>query len=241
MDLEIEETGKIVVDGTSLVSNVSNLHSEVMIEALVEDAEDSNDKDYKQNLRFSYDTKHNEKWEHVHNLIDTTFFPEINFTWNTKHVVSYSTAQFIDGMSKAVSAASMEEHRPDNNAVMIGFGSDGVEFFASDGRQMAYVCDSSHISDDERKALIQSQIVSKIIKKNIFDSSKDIEISISEGEGDENGKVRFRQSGLTVITNFAKDANLLPYHKILGMSGGICKFKINAGMLKDDLKVFFFL
>lgn len=238
-DLEISDVGKIVVDGTSLISNVSNLHSGVMLSASVGN-ESTEDGEYKCNLELSYETKLGEKWDHVHNLIDPTYFPEIDFTWNTNHSVTYPAPQFLNGISRAVSAASDEEHRPNYNAVMVGFGPSGVEFFASDGRQMAYTKDTSHPSKDERKALIQSQVIAKVAKKNILDSSKDVEISISPAEkgSDDPGKVRIKQDDLTIITNFAKNANLLPYEKVLGITSDICSFSINAGLLKDDLRVF---
>jgi len=235
-DLDIEQKGKIVVDGLSLISNVTNLHPGVMITAEVQD--DGDDTDYKKNLKLTYSTKYDETWEHVHNLIDPTYFPEIDFSWDTKHTVTYPTNQLISGISRAVSAASDEEHRPSYNAVMIGFGPSGVEFFASDGRQMAYSKDSSHSSSEKKQALIQSQVISKIAKKNILDSSENVEISISEGSSENIGKVRFCQSGFTIVTNFAKGADLLPYENVLKIKADLCSFELNAGLLKDDLKVF---
>jgi len=238
-DLDIQEEGKIVVDGTALISNVSNLHAGVMINAEAGEEEKDGD-EYKRSLALDYSTKYDETWEHVHNLLDPKFFPEIDFSWNTQHTVTYPTPQFLNGVSKAISAASDETHRPDYNAVMIGFGKDGVEFFASDGRQMAYTKDTSHTSTEIRKALIQSQVMARIAKKNILDNAQDIEVSISPKEdGDDNsGKVRFRQKGLTIITNFLKEADLLPFENILGIGADVCSFTLNAGLLKDDLKVF---
>jgi len=237
-DLEISSDGKIVVEGTALISNVSNLHSGVMINAEVGEEESDGD-GYKRNLMLSYDTKHGEKWDHVHNLLDPGFFPTIDFSWNTKHSVTYSTAKFLDGVTKAVSAASDEVHRPSYNAVMVGFGDNGVEFFASDGRQMAYTRDASKVSSETRKALIQSQVISKVAKKNILDSSEDVDVSISPDEDGKNkGKVRFHQNGFTVITNFLEEADLLPYEHVLSLSSDICSFTLNAGLLKEDLKVF---
>lgn len=237
-DLDIQENGKIVIDGASIISNISNLHSGVMITAKVDDFSGSSDKDYKKNLNLSYLTKYDENWEHVHNLIDPTFFPEVDFSWDTTHKVTYPVAKFITGISRAVAAASDEEHRASYNAVMMGFGPSGVEFFASDGRQMAYTKDSSCITKDVKKALIPSQVIAKIARKNILNQNDDVEISINPGATQNSGKVRFCQNGFVVVTNFAQDASLLPYENILKIKADLCTFKVNAGLLKDDLRVF---
>ena len=237
-DLEIVELGKIVLDGSAIISNVANLHAGAMITAEVKDLSDAKSKDYKKNLNLSYTTKYDEDWEHVHNLIDPTYFPEIDFSWTTTHTVTYPVSKFITGISRAVAAASDEEHRPNYNAVMMGFGPEGVEFFASDGRQMAYLKDSSYVTKESKKALIQSQIINKIAKKNILNTNEDIEISINPGTTKNSGKVRFSQSGFTIITNFAQDADMLPYENILKIRADLCSFNVNAGLLKDDLKVF---
>jgi len=230
-NLVIEESDKIVVDGDGLIRNISNFHSGVMV-SMVSEKKDA------KTLTLSYNTKHDEPWEHTHNLLDSSYFPEINFEWPTEHSVVYPAARLINWSLRAISAASDEEHRADYNAVMIGFGKVGVEFFASDGRQMAYINDKEYTSEETKKALIQSQIISKVTKRSILENNEDVEISINERSEESGGKVRFRQNGLTIITNFSKDAKLLPYEKILKLGKGVCSFSINAGLLKDDLKVF---
>ncbi|MFW5795476.1 MAG: hypothetical protein ACOCV1_08345 [Bacillota bacterium] len=240
-NLIIKERGKIVVDGVGLISNVSNLHSGVMIDATVSDVDEvsgEDSDDYKKSLEMSYKTKYDEVWEHSHNLLNPVYFPDIDFAWDTKHMVAYPAGRFIKFISRAASAASDEQHRPSYNAVMVSFGSKGVEFFASDGRQMAYVNDSSLQSSNDRQALVQSQVISKVTKKGILETGDDVEISISTGEKDEVGKVRFYQNGLTIITNFAQGANVLPYDKILALQSDVCSFNITAELLKEDLKVF---
>lgn len=237
-DLIIEKEGKIVVDGPSLIRNVSNLHTGVMLKLKIEESVSNDGNKNQLNLGLSYETKYGEKWDHSHNLLDVDFFPEIDFSWDTKHIVKYPASNFINGISKAVSAASDEVHRPSYNAVMIGFGQKGVEFFASDGRQMAYTKDSNCISQDVEKALIQSQVIAKIAKKSILDISEDLEISISPNDGKNNGKVRIKQNEFTIITSFLEDATCLPYENILNLSADLCSFTLNAGLLKDDLRVF---
>ena len=236
-DFEVTETGKVVVDGQGFIGNISNLHSGVLLNIFTEVIKEG-ENDQKR-LVISYMTKDEEECVNNHNLIDETYFPAVDFNWATKHSLKYPADQFIENISKTSCAASDENFRPDYNAVLINFAKDGVVFFASDGRQMAYIKDSNNVFADEKIALIQSQVINKISKKRILDTDSDLEISIKESKAKEKNtsKVRIKQDGFTILSNFA-DANRLPYEKILAIGGEHCSFSINAGKLRDSLKPF---
>ena len=82
---------------------------------------------------------------------------------------------------------------------MMEFGKEGAVFFATDGRQLAYVKDPGEKYANPKHAMIEAKVINQISKKNILDQSKEIDISISD-EG--SPRVRFVQDSLVIISNF---------------------------------------
>jgi len=255
-DLSISEEGVAVIDGASIMSNVSNFHAGVMIDIKTiiaedkevdEDSDDDDDDDDKGDaqivakgtLCIEYKTQDGELWSHEHSLLSEEYFPSADFNWSSKHNISYPASRFIDNVNKTVFAASSDSnYRADYSVLLMAFEEGGVVFFATDGCQLAYVKDLQAKSGTEKFALLKPNVVSKIAKKRILDSTENLEISIKENKKkDVPSQVRINQGGLSIISNFA-DANRLPFEKILSSPGDKCKFSIRAGLLTDGLRAF---
>lgn len=239
-DFTALEGGKAVVDGASILSNVANLHSDVKlkIETAVSVKESIDDEDVSVGtLEINYETKDGEKWSHEHSLLNEKYFPSANIGWDSKHRVEYPAGRFMENIAKSVFAASDEDYKADYGALLLLFEEDGVVFFATDGRQMAYIKDVEVKSKSSKFALIKASVMSKIAKKRILDITKNMEISIKDSKNKSiTSQVRIKQGQLSIVSNFA-DANRLPFEKILRASGEHCKFSINASVLKNGLRV----
>lgn len=233
------EEGKAVVDGASILSNVANLHSDVTleIETTISVKEDRDEEDISVGtLEINYETKDGEKWSHEHSLLNEKYFPSANIGWDSKHRVEYPAGRFMENIAKSAFAASDEDYKADYGALLLSFEEGGVVFFATDGRQMAYVKDVEVKSKSSKFALIKASVMSKIAKKRILDVTENMEISIKDSKKKAiTSQVRIKQGKLSIVSNFA-DANRLPFEKILRASGEHCKFSINASVLKNSLR-----
>lgn len=236
-NLSIENSGAAVIDGASILSNVSNLHPNVMLSIKTEETEPEDEEDPSAGtLEINYETSSGEKWSHEHSLLSEEYFPAANLSWSSKHKVTYSTDKFIDHINRTAFAASDDKYRAEYNALLISFEEDGVIFFATDGRQMAYIKDVEVKSKSNKHALLKAADISKIAKKKVLDTTEDIEISIEDSE--KKGvtpRVKISQNNFSVVSNFF-DADRLPFEKIITMGGKQCSFIINAGTLRDGLR-----
>jgi DNA polymerase III sliding clamp (beta) subunit (PCNA family) len=232
-DLEIISEGKAVVSGESFIKGISNFHAGVLVHV----KEEENDEGDKKQISCSYSTRGGKEWDHEFALMDDQLFPEANFEWKSKHSVSYPADKFIEYVEKTAFAASDEESQRNYSVILMRFADEGLSFFATDGRQLSHVHDSSVSFDNEKEALLDVRMITSIAKKNILDSNFDVSISVEDKK--KGSKIRIEQEGFVVISNFAEDAKRIPYDKVINMTGDICKFKVRAIDLKEDLKALF--
>lgn len=239
--LEVIGEGRVVLDGFNLLNNVGSYHQGVSLNIVVEDFEDDeadamdDDEKVVGNVVISYDKKSGGRWEHKHCVLQEKFFPSVNFDWECKHSAEYKALSFVENIAKVSFAASEEDYRADYNVVLIQFGNDGVVFFATDGRQLAYVNDNENTYKETRYAMIEAKIINQISKKNILDQSKTIDISIADGDG-VSPRIRFVQDDLCIISNFSDKAKKPPFEKVLNSPGLVCSFDLDVKQIKEDLK-----
>jgi DNA polymerase III sliding clamp (beta) subunit (PCNA family) len=245
--LEILGQGKVVLDGYNLLSNVNSYHQGVSLNIRVEESDgdeyeysDENDDDDSQsthNIVISYDKKSGGgSWEHKHFLIDDKYYPATNFDWTSTHSAVYDASRLVENIAKVSFAASEEDYRQEYNVVMLEFGAEGAVFFATDGRQLAYVKDPADTYKKTKHAMIEAKIINQISKKNILDQSKTIDVSIADAKDGVSPRIRFLQDDLCIISNFNDQASKPPYEKILNFQGCVCQFTLDVKRVKEDLK-----
>jgi DNA polymerase III sliding clamp (beta) subunit (PCNA family) len=230
--LDVQSEGKLVVDGYSLLSDITNYHTGVTLELSVEEGDSD---DTAKQLKINYKTGRGKTWEHDHSLLPPSLFPDIDFEWQSKHCIQYPANQFIRNIERTARAASDESHHMEYCILLIRFTTEGVVFFAGDGRQMSYVMDSDHLVAEESMAMIRAKLVTQFSKRKVLDASGDLNISIEETEDDAPGRMKIDQDNFTVISNFAS-AKRLPYENILKIPHEHCSFEINSEVLRQDLK-----
>jgi DNA polymerase III sliding clamp (beta) subunit (PCNA family) len=237
--LEVISEGRVVLDGFNLLSNVGSYHQGVSLNIIAEEIEDDEadamDDECSRNVVISYEKKVGGRWEHKHFVIDDSYFPSVKFDWECEHSAEYKASSFVENIAKVSFAASEEDYRQEYNVVLLQFGKDGAVFFATDGRQLAYVNDESVSYSETKYAMIEAKVINQISKKNILDQSKVIDISITETEGI-SPRIRFVQDDLCIISNFSDKARKPPFEKILNSTGLVCSFDLDVKQIKEDLK-----
>jgi len=252
--LEVLSEGRIVLDGYNLLNNVGSYHQGVSLTIAVDDDGDGDEHEYSDedgavnaNVVISYHKKGSSGiWEHKHAVIDDRYYPAVNFDWSCDHVATYDASKLVENVAKVSFAASEEDYRLDYNVVLLEFGEEGAVFFATDGRQLAYVNDPATKYSNPKHAMIEAKLINQISKKNILDQSKPIDISIASTEvsDDEDAvvddvvspKIRFTQDSLCIISNFTDKIKKPPYAKILNFQGLICSFTLDVKQVKEDLR-----
>jgi DNA polymerase III sliding clamp (beta) subunit (PCNA family) len=241
-DMEIISEGEFVLDGYSLMGDLPNFHSKVELHVTVDDGDDLVDESEMEDedsstkiVHFSYKKQTGGVWNHEFSTLNDKYKPAVNFDWESDHSVSYPASLLIDNVNKTAYAASDNDYRASYNIVLIDMGPDGIVFFASDGRQSAYVKDDNFKFKSSKSALISSKIISSISQKKIFSADSEVSMSIADNPSNGCPRIKFEQDNLVVISNFYENATRLPYEKIIGSSDSECEFTINPSCLKEDL------
>jgi DNA polymerase III sliding clamp (beta) subunit (PCNA family) len=242
--LEVIGDGRAVLDGYNLLNNVGSYHQGVSLNICIEESDDEEYSDGDEgdgsnvSVVISYDKSGGRgRWEHKHFVVDEKHFPVVSFDWDCDHKAKYGASNLVENIAKVSFAASEEDFRLDYNVVLLEFGESGATFFATDGRQLAYVNDPEAKHKVTKHAMIEAKLINQISKKNILDQAQDIDISIADSvDGDVAPKIRFMQSDLTIISNFTDQVKKPPYEKILNFTGLVCRFTLDVKQVKEDLK-----